>query len=278
MPELPEVETVCRGLAGALEGRRFTNVVVRRPNLRIPFPKNFAAKLTGKKVCKIYRRAKYILMSLDDGNALIVHLGMSGRMVITKRPEQPQTHDHVVFTTDSGIEIRYNDPRRFGLMALTSEKELDVHRLFSHLGVDPLSAAFTPATFAAALKGRSAAIKTAMLDQRIVVGVGNIYACESLHRAGISPRRKAGAVTRKQAHDLVQSIKDVLAEAIAAGGSSLRDHVQPSGELGYFQHAWRVYGQAGAPCACTKPEGKPALIKRIIQGGRSTYYCPRCQK
>jgi formamidopyrimidine-DNA glycosylase len=278
MPELPEVETVCRGLAPALEGSCFAHVRVRRPDLRSPFPKNFAANLKGRKICKIYRRAKYILMSLDDGNALIIHLGMSGRMVISKKSARAETHDHVVFTTDSGVEVRYNDPRRFGLMTLAPEKDLDDHKLFSHLGVDPLSEAFSPEMLTRALKGRSTAIKPALLDQRIVVGVGNIYACESLHRAGISPRRKAGTITKKRALCLVQAIKDVLDEAISAGGSSLRDHVQPTGELGYFQHAWKVYGQAGKPCSRVGRGAKSVQIKRIVQGGRSTFYCPRCQK
>jgi formamidopyrimidine-DNA glycosylase len=278
MPELPEVETVCRGLATALEGRRFAQVKVRRPDLRIPFPKNLARDLEGRRVGKIHRRAKYILMSLDDGRVLIIHLGMSGRITILKTPAPVEAHDHVVFTTDDGTEVRYNDPRRFGLMTLAPEKSLDDHKLFSHLGVDPLSDAFTPATLTKSLKGRSTAIKTALLDQRIVAGVGNIYACESLHRAGISPRRKSGTITGKRAQALVRAVKDVLAEAISAGGSSLRDHVQPTGELGYFQHAWRVYAQEGEPCSCTGRSARPARIKRIVQGGRSTFYCPRCQR
>lgn len=277
MPELPEVETVCRGLAAVMEGRQIARVLVRRPDLRIPFPKNFASHLKGRVVRRIHRRAKYILMDLDDGNVLIIHLGMSGRMVITKNPGPPETHDHVVFTTEDGTEVRYNDPRRFGLMALAPEKDLDHHRLFHHLGIDPLSDAFTAAMFGKALKGRATAIKSALLDQRIVVGVGNIYACESLHRAGISPRRKAGTIAGKRAESLVQAIKQVLAEAIAAGGSSLRDHVQPSGELGYFQHAWKVYGREGELCGCAGDKTKGASIIRIIQGGRSTFYCTRCQ-
>ncbi len=277
MPELPEVETVCRGLAAVMEGRRITGLTVRRPDLRIPFPQGFATKVKGRAVNRIRRRAKYILMDLDDGNVLIIHLGMSGRMVITKNPGPPETHDHVVFTIEGGTEVRYNDPRRFGLMALAPEKDLDHHRLFHHLGIDPLSDGFTPAMFSKALKGRATAIKSALLDQRIVVGVGNIYACESLHRAGISPQRKAGTVAGKRAESLVQAIKQVLAEAIAAGGSSLRDHVQPSGELGYFQHAWKVYGREGEPCDCARDKAKGASIKRIVQGGRSTFYCTRCQ-
>lgn len=277
MPELPEVETVCRGLAVALEGRCFAQVKVRRPNLRIPFPKNLARDLEGRRVGKIYRRAKYILMILDGGKVLIIHLGMSGRMTILKTPTPLGAHDHVVFTIDDGAEVRYNDPRRFGLMTLAPEKGLDDHRLFRHLGVDPLSDAFTPAVLTNLLKGRSTAIKSALLDQRIVVGVGNIYACESLHRASISPRRKAGTINGKRAQALVRAIKDVLTEAISAGGSSLRDHVQPTGELGYFQHAWRVYAREGESCSCKEGSAEPARIKRIVQGGRSTFFCSRCQ-
>ena len=272
MPELPEVETVCRGLAGALEGRRFARVELRRKDLRIPFPKGFAAALTGRRVERIYRRAKYVLMALDDGNVVIAHLGMAGRMTIVSDASRPGRHDHVIFTTDDGTVVRFNDPRRFGLMTLAAASGLDDHKLFRHLGPDALSEGFTPDVLSAALKGRKTAIKTALLDQRIVVGVGNIYACESLFRAGISPNRIAGTVAGKRALALVPAIKRILTEAIAAGGSSLRDHVQPSGELGYFQNAWKVYGCEGEPCQCGR-----ATIKRIAQGGRSTFYCARCQ-
>jgi formamidopyrimidine-DNA glycosylase len=284
MPELPEVETVCRGLKGVLEGRRLARVQVRRKDLRIPFPPAFTEKLSGRTVTRIHRRAKYMLLDLDDGNVLIVHLGMSGRMVVDKSGAPPAKHDHVIFTTDEGAEIRFNDPRRFGLMTLVPHGELASHKLFRHLGPDPLTPEFTPAVLSAALKGRKTSIKAALLDQRIVVGVGNIYACESLYRAGISPTRKAGTVAGERAAKLVPAIKKVLADAIAAGGSSLRDHVQPSGELGYFQHAWKVYGREGESCACLsgKSAGKGAnkgkgLVRRITQGGRSTFYCAGCQ-
>lgn len=292
MPELPEVETVCRGLAGVLEGRRLVRVQVRRKDLRIPFPPRLAETLTGRRVEKIHRRAKYILMDLDDDQVLIVHLGMSGRMVVDKSGTPPATHDHVILTTDAGDEIRFNDPRRFGLMTLAPRAGLEQHKLFRHLGPDPLTAAFTPALLSAALKGRKTSIKVALLDQRIVVGVGNIYACESLYRAGISPTRKAGTVAGERAERLVPAIKAVLRDAIAAGGSSLRDHVQPSGELGYFQHAWKVYGREGESCACLGKGGGTGaakaggnkghnkgkgVVKRIIQGGRSTFYCAGCQ-
>lgn len=293
MPELPEVETVCRGLAGVLEGRRLARVQVRRKDLRIPFPPRLAETLTGRKVEKIRRRAKYILMDLDDDQVLIVHLGMSGRMVVDKSGAPPGRHDHVILTTEAGDEIRFNDPRRFGLMTLASRDGLAAHKLFRHLGPDPLTPEFTPAALSAALKGRKTSIKAALLDQRIVVGVGNIYACESLYRAGISPTRKAGTVAGDRAGRLVPAIKAVLKEAIAAGGSSLRDHVQPSGELGYFQHAWKVYGREGESCACCGAAAKGAaakgtsakagrnkgkgIVKRITQGGRSTFYCASCQ-
>jgi len=274
MPELPEVETVCRGLASVLEGRRFAKVEIRRKDLRIPFPKGLAAMLTGRRVEKIYRRAKYVLMDLDDGHVLIAHLGMAGRMVIVKDASPPGRHDHVIFTAADGTEVRFNDPRRFGLMTLALGTDLDSHKLFRHLGPDALSTAFTPESLSASLKGRKTTIKVALLDQRIVVGVGNIYACESLHRAGISPKRKAGTVVGRRAAALVPAIQQVLKEAIAAGGSSLRDHVQPSGELGYFQNAWQVYGREGESCGCGS---NSAVVKRIVQAGRSTFYCSRCQ-
>ena len=275
MPELPEVETVVRGLAGVLEGQRFATVALRRRDLRIPFPKGLGERLAGRRVERIFRRAKYLLMALDSGEALIAHLGMAGRMLIVKDATPPGRHDHVIFTTENGTEVRFNDPRRFGLLTIAPLAELDQHKLVRHLGPDPLDPEFTPVRLRAALKGRKTAIKLALLDQRIVVGVGNIYASESLHAAGISPKRPAGSVTPERLARLVAAIKQVLKDAIAAGGSSLRDHIQPSGELGYFQHAWKVYGREGEPCSC---DPKRAVIKRITQGARSTFYCPRCQR
>ena len=257
-----------------LPGRRLAQVDVRRRDLRIPFPDGFAQALTGRRVEGIRRRAKYILADLDDGQTVIIHLGMAGRMQIVEPRVPLGRHDHVVFTTDEGKQIRFNDPRRFGLMTLTPADKLDEHKLFRHLGPDPLDSAFTPAVLSAALKGRKTSIKAAILDQRIVVGVGNIYACESLHRAGISPKRKAGTVAGALAARLVPAIKKVLKDAIAAGGSSLRDHVQVSGELGYFQHAWRVYGREGESCK----HCKTTEVTRIVQGGRSTFYCRVCQR
>ncbi len=278
MPELPEVETVCRGLSHLLVGRKLVRVEVRRKNLRIPFPINFAQKLQGRRIDNIYRRAKYIIINLDDGQAVIAHLGMSGRMT-TVNPGQPiATHDHVIFQADDGTEVRFNDPRRFGLMTLSPQDELDSHKLFKDQGPDPLGNAFTPHVLAAALKGRTSAIKTALLDQRIVVGLGNIYVCEALFRAGLSPKRKSGTVNLARTQILVPHIRDVLVEAIKVGGSSLRDHIQPNGELGYFQHNWRVYGREGEMCRNAAAHGGKGTIKRIVQAARSTFYCPACQK
>ena len=274
MPELPEVETVCRGLVPVLEGRRIARLTLRRKDLRIPFPKDLKARTEGRTIERIYRKAKYIVMALDSGDSLIAHLGMSGRMLVTQDAIPYEPHDHVIFATDDGAEVRFNDPRRFGLLTITPSSELGAHKLFRHLGPDPLTDAFTPAALSAALKGRKTSIKVALLDQRIVVGVGNIYASESLYLAGISPKRKAGTVAGRRAEVLVPAIRKVLKEAIAAGGSSLRDHKQPSGELGYFQHSFKVYGREGEPCSCRSNRG---TIKRIVQGGRSTFFCPVCQ-
>ncbi|MDX2144318.1 MAG: bifunctional DNA-formamidopyrimidine glycosylase/DNA-(apurinic or apyrimidinic site) lyase [Rhodospirillaceae bacterium] len=279
MPELPEVETVCRGLAHVMQGRRLVRVEVRRKDLRIPFPPGLAKTLTGRRIVRIYRRAKYILMDLDDDHVVIAHLGMSGRMTVIAPGTALEAHDHVVFHTDDGQEVRFNDPRRFGLMTLTTKAALDRHKLFAAQGPDPLLDPFTPEILSAALKGRTTSIKAALLDQRIVVGLGNIYVCEALFRASISPKRKSGTVAGARAAVLVPAIKQVLEEATAVGGSSLRDHVQPSGELGYFQHNWRVYGREGEACTASgHPGGKTAPIKRVVQGGRSTFYCPVCQK
>jgi formamidopyrimidine-DNA glycosylase len=279
MPELPEVETVCRGLAHLLQGKRLARVELRRKDLRIPFPPGLAEALTGRRIARIHRRAKYILMDLDDGQVVIAHLGMSGRMTAVASGTPLDAHDHVVFHADDGTEVRFNDPRRFGLMTLTTQARLDGHKLFARQGPDPLTDAFTAEGLSRTLKGRTTTIKAALLDQRIVVGIGNIYACEALFRAGISPKRRSGSVAGPRAEALVPAITQVLREAIAVGGSSLRDHIQPSGELGYFQHNWRVYDRAGEPCRAAAHKGaKPVLIRRIVQAGRSTFYCPACQK
>ena len=276
MPELPEVETVVRGLRGPLVGRRLVRVEARRPDLRRKLPANFAARLTGRTVASVERRAKYILMRLDDGQVLIAHLGMSGRFVVTQgMPNQTGPHEHVLLETDRGTVLRYVDPRRFGLMDLTSAAELGAHPLFAGMGPEPLDPAFTGAVLAASLAGKRTPIKSALLDQRIVAGIGNIYACEALFYAGISPRRLAASVQGERANRLVASVKEVLLKAIKAGGSSLRDHVQPSGELGYFQHEWAVYGREEEPCpGCDCGRG----VRRLTQAGRSTFYCAKRQR
>ncbi len=284
MPELPEVETVVRGLRPKLEGYRLKRVEQRRPDLRFPLPENFAKRLTGRRVERIQRRAKYMLLYLDDGQALLCHLGMSGRMTIVEPPPAPKgskgaprppldKHDHVIFTTDAGVEIRFNDARRFGIMDLVDADALEAHPLLRDLGPEPLGNDFNGPGLAAALKGKRSPIKAALLDQRVVAGLGNIYVCEALYFAGISPRRQAYTVQGGRAEKLAAAVRQVLTRAIQAGGSSLRDYVQADGELGYFQHEWAVYGREGEPCkACGAP------VRRLVQSGRSTFYCARCQR
>ena len=276
MPELPEVETVVRGLRGPLVGRRLVHVEARRPDLRTKLPDGFAERLTGRTVTAIERRAKYILMRLDNETVLIAHLGMSGRFLVTEgRPNHTGPHEHVLLETDRGTVLRYVDPRRFGLMDLTSAAELGSHPLLAGLGAEPLDASFTGSVLAAQLAGRRTPIKSALLDQRVVAGIGNIYACEALYYAQLSPRRLAASVQGPRAERLVAGLKEVLLKAIKAGGSSLRDHVQPSGELGYFQHEWAVYGREGAPCpGCDCGRG----VRRLTQAGRSTFYCAKRQR
>ena len=284
MPELPEVETVCRGLRPKLEGCMLVRVTQRRPDLRFPMPADFVARLSGRRVERLSRRAKFMLATLDDGTVLIAHLGMSGRMTIHDGVPPPAgPHDHVEFVTDGGCTIRFCDPRRFGLLDLTTTAELDRHRMLRDLGPEPLSGAFSPDYLDAALAGRRTPIKSALLDQKIVAGLGNIYVCEALFRAGVSPRRSAHTMPGRRTRTLVPIIRAVLEEAIAAGGSSLRDYVQASGELGYFQHSWQVYGREGEACGWGAAPGGPnrscdGLIRRITQGGRSTFYCGRHQR
>ena len=277
MPELPEVETVRRGLIARIEGRRFARVEARRPDLRVPLPTDFAARVQGRRLSRIARRAKYLLLHLDDGQVLFIHLGMSGRLVLHARGhnEPPGKHEHVVFVMDDGTEVRFDDHRRFGLMALTTEAELPSHPFLRALGPEPLDEAFDGAVLAAALKGKRTPLKAALLDQGVVAGLGNIYVSEALFRAGLSPRRLAGTVKGPRAEKLVGAIRAVLADAIAAGGSSLRDYVQASGELGYFQHRWAVYDREGKNCSTKGCEGR---IRRVVQSNRSTFYCPRCQR
>ena len=280
MPELPEVETVRRGLASVWEGRRLIEVICRRAGLRQPFPADFAARLTGRRIETVGRRAKYLVVSLEDGLVLLGHLGMSGRMVISaRRNAAPGRHDHVSFITDEAVEVVFTDPRRFGLLTLCEADRLDSHPLLAGLGPEPLEAAFTAKALAAALAGKATAIKPALLDQTVVAGLGNIYVAESLFRAGISPFRPAGEVRGRELVGLVKAIKAVLTEAVAAGGSTLRDHVRPDGELGYFQHSFAVYGRAGEPCpGCDCDLAASGGIARAVQGGRSTFFCARRQK
>jgi formamidopyrimidine-DNA glycosylase len=282
MPELPEVETVCRGLTQVLEGRRLIRVDVRRPDLRIPFPPGFAESLVGRRVDAVRRRAKYWQWFLDDGMVVLGHLGMSGTFAVqppgSNRPP-PGPHDHVVIETDDGSIAVYRDPRRFGLMTVTAAETLDAHPLMASIGPEPLSPDFDGSVLAAALKGRKGPIKPALLDQTVVAGVGNIYACEALFRAGISPRRSAGTVTGGRAVKLAKAIQEVLTEAIASGGSSLRDHKLVNGELGYFQHSFGVYDQEGKPCpGCGCEVARTGGVARLVQAGRSTFFCPRQQR
>ena len=280
MPELPEVETVVRGLRPTLEGRRLISVVQRRADLRLPLPDNFAKRLQGRRVVRVARRGKYILVHLDGEAVLLCHLGMSGRLVVTNGAAGPlEPHDHVIFRTDAGDEIRFNDARRFGIMDLVPAAALDQHRLLEGLGPEPLSNEFNGPTLAERLKGKRTPIKAALMDQRTVAGLGNIYVSESLFFAGLSPRRMAYTVQGGRAERLARAIRDVLTRAIAAGGSSLRDYVQTTGELGYFQHDWAVYGRAGEPCPdCACNSSETGGIRRIVQSNRATFYCPLRQR
>ncbi len=284
MPELPEVETVCRGLAAKLEGRRLARVVQRRPDLRFPLPERLAERLTGRRVESIARRGKYILVHLDDGMVLLAHLGMSGRLVISPAPAPParfapSRHDHVILETEDGSVVAFNDARRFGMMDLTPARQLGEHRLLAGLGPEPLADGFDGTVLARGLAGRLTPIKAALLDQRVVAGLGNIYVSEALFAARLSPRRLAGSVSGRRAGRLATAIREVLSRAIAAGGSSLRDYVQASGELGYFQHAWAVYDREGERCpGCTCNPAATGGIRRIVQSNRSTFYCPVRQR
>jgi formamidopyrimidine-DNA glycosylase len=275
MPELPEVETVRRGLALKMSGRRIMRAELRRPDLRRPFPAALAARLEGARIGALGRRGKYILVELDTDGLLILHLGMSGRVTASTETLPDARHDHVVLALDDGTIIRFNDPRRFGLLDYVTRCEAPHHPLLSGLGPEPLEADFNAAYLAAALAGKMTPIKSALLDQRIVAGLGNIYVCEALFRAGISPRRLAGSIGHGRAERLIAGIRSVLSEAIAAGGSSLRDYVQADGELGYFQHSFAVYRREGEPCpGCDCGGG----VRRIVQSGRSTFFCSTRQR
>lgn len=276
MPELPEVETVRRGLEKRLLGQRVAYAEARRQTLRIPLPEDFAARMTGRRFERLERRGKYILAYLDNRTVLIVHLGMSGRFTLGDAGALPNgPHDHVVFRMEDGTVATYNDPRRFGLMTLCSDTEVDEHRLLASMGVDPLGNMFNGPYLASRLKGRRSPIKAALLDQKTVAGLGNIYVCEALYGAGISPRRSAHTVQGGRAERLAAAIRKTLDSALQAGGSSLRDYVQANGELGYFQHQFSVYGREGEPCPNCDCE---QTVKRIVQSGRSTFYCARRQR
>ncbi|AHD02804.1 bifunctional DNA-formamidopyrimidine glycosylase/DNA-(apurinic or apyrimidinic site) lyase [Leisingera methylohalidivorans] len=283
MPELPEVETVKRGLAPAMEGAVIIKASVNRPGLRWPFPERMAERLTGARVNGLRRRSKYILADLDTDETLLIHLGMSGRMTVSGDPlgqfahEHPQAekHDHVVFDMDNDARITFNDPRRFGAMDLLDTATAGNHKLLAALGPEPLGNDFHEDHLVAAFQGRNTPVKSALLDQGIIAGLGNIYVCEALFRAGISPRRKAGQIAAHRVAALVPIIRQVLQDAIRAGGSSLKDFRQASGELGYFQHSFDAYGREGEPC---RRAGCDGSIVRITQSGRSTFYCVKCQR
>lgn len=280
MPELPEVETVRRGLEPSLAGARLRRVEARRPDLRFPFPDGFVQRLTGARVERLERRGKYILAPLDRGETLVVHLGMTGRFRIEAAgsalaaPGDPQ-HAHVLFETEAGTRITFFDARRFGYMDLIDTGRLGAHPRFAAMGPEPLSGAFNAAYLKAAFAGRRAGVKTLLLDQSRVAGLGNIYVCEALHRAGVSPLRAACTLSGRKLGAIVAAVRQVLTEAIGAGGSTLRDYAGPDGALGYFQHRFEAYGRPGE--ACRSP-GCGGVIHRIVQAGRSTFYCPRCQR
>lgn len=285
MPELPEVETVRAGLAPVLEGARLSRVEQRRPDLRFPLPEGFVQRLTGARIERLERRAKYLLAPLDRGDTLVMHLGMTGRFEIEGRarerpgefyyssPPDPK-HAHVVFETEAGNRITYYDPRRFGFMDLIPTDRLAQHPWFAGMGPEPLGPDFDAGVLERAFEGRKQGPKTLLLDQHVVAGLGNIYVCEALHRARISPDRPAGGVPKRKLTALTTAIKEVLGEAIEAGGSSLKDYAAADGALGYFQHRFRVYDREGDPCPDPKCRG---VVARQVQAGRSTFYCPTCQ-
>jgi formamidopyrimidine-DNA glycosylase len=293
MPELPEVETVRRGLEPAMQGARFLKVEARRKNLRFPLPRNFVDRLQGNSVTGLGRRAKYLLADLASGDVLLMHLGMSGsfRLARAGQAETPgdfhharskdEKHDHVVFHMSSGWTVIFNDPRRFGFMKIVPRADLEREPLLRALGPEPLGNQFDAEMLAATCRGKKTNLKAMLSDQKVIAGLGNIYVCEALHRARLSPKRRASAIADKHgkpnahAEALVAAIRDILQDAIAAGGSSLRDHRQTNGELGYFQHRFRVYDREGERCTTPGCRGK---IRRIVQAGRSTFYCPVCQR
>jgi formamidopyrimidine-DNA glycosylase len=294
MPELPEVETVRRGLQPHMEGATIRAVDQRRPDLRFPFPEGFTSRLAGARILSLDRRAKYLIARLSTGEALLMHLGMSGSFRVETGEAGAETpgrfvhprgklaaHDHVVFLLSGGERIVYNDPRRFGFMHLADAARLEDDPYLRHLGLEPTGNALSGAALTERLAGKAAPLKAVLLDQRIIAGLGNIYVCEALNRARLSPRREAGSIVRAdgsagaRAERLAVAIREVIADAIAAGGSTLRDYVKADGSLGYFQHAFRVYGREDAPCPTPGCRG---IVRRIVQSGRSTFFCPVCQR
>ncbi|MEM9009709.1 MAG: bifunctional DNA-formamidopyrimidine glycosylase/DNA-(apurinic or apyrimidinic site) lyase [Pseudomonadota bacterium] len=288
MPELPEVETVRRGLQPVLEGAEIAAADVRRPDLRWPLPARMAERLTGARVARLRRRAKYILAELSTGETLLMHLGMTGRWLISApaavraapgafyhQHPAPELHDHVVLDLTSGVRLTFNDVRRFGAMDLAPTDAIEQHKWLASLGPEPLGNAFHADHLALRFRGKLSPVKAALLDQKVVAGLGNIYVAEALWRAFIHPTRIADGISARRIADLAEAIRAVLEDAIAAGGSSLRDYRQADGELGYFQHAFAVYGREGEPC---RRDGCRGTIRRIVQSGRSTFYCPRCQR
>ncbi len=296
MPELPEVETVRRGLAPVMEGGMIEKAVINRPNLRFPFPENFTSRLEGQKVLSVGRRAKYLVLDLASGEVLVMHLGMSGsyRIELAEGVSAPgifhhprseaQKHDHVIISVNGPhgrANIIYNDPRRFGYMDLVARSEMETHKHFVNVGIEPTGNALDGALISQLFASKSAPLKAVLLDQSLIAGLGNIYVCEALWRAGLSPERKANTITRKdgkatkRSELLATSIREIIADAIKAGGSSLRDHKQTDGSMGYFQHTFNVYDQEDKPC---KSNGCKSTIKRIVQSGRSTFFCPTCQR
>ncbi len=281
MPELPEVETVMRGLARVLDGQRILAASIARPDMRWPFPDGLVTRLTGTRVLGFRRRAKYMLMRLEGGDSVLIHLGMSGRMVARRaqdRPNEPVAHEHFALQTESGIHVGFVDPRRFGSVGLVATAAEDQHKLLAGLGPEPLDDAFTPQVLSNALAGKHTPIKAALLDQKVVAGLGNIYVSEALYRAGISPRRVAFSVAGAGCLKLVPAIKAVLCESIEAGGSSLRDYVQADGGIGFFQERFKVYDREGLPCEGCPGAPKCQGIERIVQSGRASFYCPRHQR
>jgi len=283
MPELPEVETVLRGISPILEGNQIDYAQVNRPDLRRPFPKNLAKRLKNRKINFLHRRSKYILIDLSDGETLLMHLGMSGRIMISQKvagtfhhnKTQSQKHDHFVLHLKDNHQLTFNDPRRFGVIDLLRTETLELSSMLSQIGPEPLSNRFNEAYFVSIMRLKKTNIKSALLDQRIVAGLGNIYVCEALFRAGISPKRQALRISHKKLSSLVTIIKEILVEAISSGGSSLRDFRNASGDLGYFQHSFDVYGREDQDCYNTECDSK---IKRIMQAGRSSFYCSNCQR